>query len=276
MGPSAAPPRPQGIETRESGPRVEPSSDSQRDRTALQRNGAGAPRNGNGRFEGRVCAASLARWSRSDRLLRCLNVAAAGVGLLVAGPLMATIAALIKLTSPGPVLYAQTRVGLDRRNGGNGVQRCYRRYDLGGRPFLIYKFRSMHHQPDGADAQVWAQPDDPRITPLGRFLRKTRIDELPQLFNVLRGEMNLVGPRPEQPEIFAELRESVEGYAIRQRVHPGITGWAQVNHRYDRTLDDVRRKVQLDLEYIARRSLRTDIDIMVRTVPTVLLGRGAW
>ncbi len=189
---------------------------------------------------------------------------------------MAIVAVLIKITSPGPALYAQTRVGLDRRNGSNGLRNCNRKYDFGGRPFLIYKFRSMYHQPDGADAQVWAQPGDPRVTPLGRFLRKTRLDELPQLFNVLRGDMNLVGPRPEQPEIFASLRETIDGYAVRQRVPPGITGWAQVNHRYDRTLDDVRRKVEYDLEYISRRSLLTDVDIMLRTVPTVLFGRGAW
>ncbi len=126
------------------------------------------------------------------------------------------------------------------------------------------------------EAQVWARPDDPRVTRLGRVLRKYRLDELPQLFNVLRGDMNIVGPRPEQPQIFAELRRQIGGYARRQRVRPGITGWAQVNLHYDTSVESVRQKVAYDLEYVARQSLAEDLRIMARTVPVVLFRRGAW
>jgi lipopolysaccharide/colanic/teichoic acid biosynthesis glycosyltransferase len=124
--------------------------------------------------------------------------------------------------------------------------------------------------------QAWARPDDDRITPVGRVLRKFRLDEFPQLFNVLRGDMNVVGPRPEQPDIFAELRERVDRYPWRQRVLPGITGWAQVNLGYDQTLDDVRRKLDLDLQYLVRRSPTEDARIMLRTLPVMLGRRGGW
>jgi len=124
-------------------------------------------------------------------------------------------------------------------------------------------------------SEVWARPDDPRITSVGRILRLYRLDELPQLVNVLRGEMNVVGPRPEQPTIFARLREQIDSYGERQRVRPGITGWAQVNHRYDQSVDDVRRKLSLDLEYIRHQSLWQDVQIMARTFPVVLKKLGA-
>jgi lipopolysaccharide/colanic/teichoic acid biosynthesis glycosyltransferase len=124
-------------------------------------------------------------------------------------------------------------------------------------------------------AEVWASKDDPRITPVGRFLRAYRLDELPQLLNVLKGDMNVVGPRPEQPRIFQELRRELDRYPERQRVLPGITGWAQINHHYDQTLEDVERKLQLDLEYIQRRSAFEDIKIMARTMPVMLFRRGA-
>jgi lipopolysaccharide/colanic/teichoic acid biosynthesis glycosyltransferase len=133
----------------------------------------------------------------------------------------------------------------------------------------MYKFRTMVTR--DAARQVWARPDDPRVTAVGRVLRKFRLDELPQLWNVLRGHMNLVGPRPEQPDIALQLRDQIDGYALRSRVRPGITGWAQVNLPYDRCLDDVRRKVALDLEYIRRQSLTADFAIMLRT-PAVMLG----
>ena len=214
---------------------------------------------------------------RPEGIRRALNVILALLGIVVAVPIMTGIAVLLKLTSPGPVLYSQTRVGLDRRAPrfplGNG--RRFR--DVGGRPFTIYKFRTMRVNGGGdAERQVWAQPDDPRVTSIGRVLRKFRLDELPQLFNVLRGDMNIVGPRPEQPRIFAELREQIEGYGQRQRVRPGITGWAQVNNDYDTSLDSVRVKVAYDLEYIARHSLFEDLRIMLLTVPVVMFKRGAW
>lgn len=142
--------------------------------------------------------------------------------------------------------------------------------DGGGRTFTIYKFRTMYV--DAGDEQVWARPDDDRVTPVGRVLRALHLDELPQLFNVLIGDMNVVGPRPEQPEIFEQLARKIPGYGIRQQVLPGITGWAQVNHHYDQSLEDVRIKVEYDLEYLQRRSPTEDLKIIFRTVPAVLLG----
>jgi lipopolysaccharide/colanic/teichoic acid biosynthesis glycosyltransferase len=212
---------------------------------------------------------------REHRGRRFLNVTIAAVGILLTGPVMLVIAVLIKLTSRGPVLFAQTRVGLDRRAlsriGGNSR----RRLDLGGTQFTMYKFRTMYVT-DRSGKQVWAKPDDERITPIGRVLRQCRLDELPQLFNVLMGDMNVVGPRPEQPTIFVYLREQIEGYQRRQRVRPGITGWAQVNQGYDTSVDDVRSKVRYDLEYIRRQSTFEDVLIMARTFPVMLGRRGGW
>ncbi len=204
---------------------------------------------------------------------RLLNVVVAGVGLVLALPLGLVIAALIKLTSRGPVLFTQTRIGLDRRALSRAGGNTRRQLDLGGRPFTMYKFRTMQVQ--RGEREVWAQHDDPRVTSFGRVLRKLRLDELPQLFNVLRGDMNIVGPRPEQPAIFVYLREQVEGYQRRQRVRPGITGWAQINLAYDGSVADVRQKVALDLEYIHRQSALEDFRIMCRTLPVMVLGRGA-
>jgi lipopolysaccharide/colanic/teichoic acid biosynthesis glycosyltransferase len=201
-------------------------------------------------------------------------VAVALTGIVLTAPLMALIALVVRLTSAGPVIYRQQRVGVDRR-AGRAAGNWRRREDLGGRPFTIYKFRTMRADGQG-DAQVWASPDDPRVTAVGRMLRKYRLDELPQLFNVLRGEMNVVGPRPEQPEIFAQLRSEVEQYQVRQRVLPGITGWAQINHHYDTSVDSVRRKVAYDLEYVRRRSAAEDLKIMVKTLPVMVMRKGAW
>ena len=209
-----------------------------------------------------------------ERERRALNVAVAAIGLVLAAPLLLVIAAAIKLTSRGPVIYKQTRVGVDRRRGFGGNHRRVR--DIGGRPFTIYKFRTMAAAPSRQQAECWAAPDDPRVTPVGRVLRKYRLDELPQLFNVLVGDMNVVGPRPEQPTIFAELREQIPGYVIRQRVRPGITGLAQVSQGYDACLEDVRRKVSFDVQYVARQSLAEDLKIMLKTVPTMAFKRGAW
>jgi lipopolysaccharide/colanic/teichoic acid biosynthesis glycosyltransferase len=157
----------------------------------------------------------------------------------------------------------------------------YREADCGGQPFTIYKFRTMRVN-DGernraalAD-QVWATPDDPRVTRLGRVLRLYRLDELPQLVNVLFGDMNIVGPRPEQPVIFARLRDEIPDYQQRQCVRPGITGWAQINLHYDSSVEDVRRKLSFDLEYINRHSLTEDLRIMMRTLPVVAGRFGGW
>ncbi len=205
-----------------------------------------------------------------------LNILVALVLIAVTAPLMILVAVLVRLESPGPAIYRQPRVGLDRRHRrrASGPARERRNGDLGGRIFTIYKFRTMCAE-TGTTTQRWATQDDTRVTRLGRFLRAARIDELPQLFNVLKGDMNIVGPRPEQPEIFAELREEVHAYPDRQKVLPGITGWAQVNLGYDTSTDDVRKKVELDLEYIDKRSAVEDLTIMARTVP-VIVGRRVW
>ena len=139
----------------------------------------------------------------------------------------------------------------------------------------MYKFRTMEVAPAKA-TEVWAGKNDPRVTSIGRVLRKFRLDELPQLWNVLLGDMNVVGPRPEQPSIFNYLREQIQGYARRQRVRPGITGWAQINLAYDTSVDDVRHKVAHDLEYIRNQSAMEDLKIMLRTVPVMLGRRLGW
>lgn len=205
---------------------------------------------------------------------RVLNAVLAAAILVVIAPLMLLIALLVKLTSPGPVLYKQMRVGADRRSRSRAVAGCRRSVDCGGALFELYKFRTMYDGADG-DGESWAQPDDPRVTRLGRILRRYRLDELPQLVNVLKGDMNIVGPRPEQPEIFAALSERIDGYVERQKVLPGITGWAQINHQYDQTLDDVRVKLGYDLEYVERCCAMEDLKIMARTLPVMLHCHGA-
>jgi lipopolysaccharide/colanic/teichoic acid biosynthesis glycosyltransferase len=209
-------------------------------------------------------------------LRRVLNVALALIGLILLFPLLLLIGLLVWLTSPGPVLYTQTRIGLDRRMPFDPTQNHRRERDLGGSLFTIYKFRTMRVDAEHGSGAVWAQQQDPRVTAIGRLLRQYRLDELPQLLNVLKGEMNIVGPRPERPTIFAELREHIAEYPLRQRAKPGITGLAQINHHYDRSLDDVRTKVHYDLEYIRRQSVGEDFRIMLKTVPVILLRRGGW
>jgi lipopolysaccharide/colanic/teichoic acid biosynthesis glycosyltransferase len=212
---------------------------------------------------------------RSELVTRVANLVIACVALVLLSPLMLLVALAVRLTSRGPVLYSQTRVGLDRRFREKG--RFDRRgYDYGGKPFQMYKFRSMCVDAEKDGKAVWAQKQDPRVTPIGRILRATRLDELPQLYNVIRGDMNIVGPRPERPTIFAELRENIPQYHMRQRVKPGITGWAQINQSYDSCLDDVRSKVNYDLEYIKRQGIVTDLYIMSMTLPVVVLRKGGW
>ena len=213
---------------------------------------------------------------RGGQATRFVNMALALLALLALVPVFVLVAVLIKLSSRGPVFYCQERVGLDRRRPGREAQNHRRGRDLGGRPFTIVKFRTMQVDAEQHSGAVWAQPADPRVTAVGRVLRQYRLDELPQLWNVLRGEMNIVGPRPERPAIFAELRGQIAEYPLRQRAKPGITGLAQINHHYDRSLDDVRTKVRYDLEYIRRQSLREDLRIMLKTIPVILLRRGGW
>lgn len=215
--------------------------------------------------------------SAVDVLRRLLNIAIALSAIVCVVPLMVLIAVAVKLTSQGPVFYTQTRVGLNRRRRLPAGAR-YRDADRGGKPFTIYKFRTMRVTDHGSEApgQIWATPDDPRITRVGRLLRLYRLDELPQLVNVLLGDMDIVGPRPEQPAIFARLRDEIPGYQERQRVRPGITGWAQINQHYDSSIEDVRRKLTFDLEYISRRSITEDLRIMLLTFPVVAGKFGAW
>lgn len=212
---------------------------------------------------------------RSEIVSRIFNCFVALVLLAVVLPILVIAAVLVRLTSRGPVLYTQTRVGIDRRWNRTWALNERRREDLGGIPFTIYKFRSMKVDAEINGQAVWAKKDDDRVTVIGKFMRKTRVDELPQLFNVLRGDMNIVGPRPERPSIFVRLREQIAEYPIRQRVKPGITGLAQVSNPYDECLDDVRRKVHFDLIYMRRQSLGEDIRIMLRTVPVMLFRIGS-
>ena len=222
-----------------------------------------------------VTARHASRTWTPEAAIRILNIIVASVGVIATAPLSLVIAALIKLTSRGPVFYVQTRVGVDRRGSRrSGVANCRRQTDSGGRPFRIYKFRTMTTDSE-VNGQQWATQNDPRVTRVGKVLRKYRLDELPQLLNVIRGEMNVVGPRPEQPKLFEELREKIDGYQGRQRTLPGITGWAQINLAYDTSLDDVQRKVQYDLEYISQRSLKKDLEIMAKTLPVMVFKKGS-
>jgi len=215
-----------------------------------------------------------------SRIQRAINIAVATLGLFLTAPLLVVIAIAIKLTSPGPVFYRQARIGMDRRSGpreqGGEDYDKKRVRDLGGAPFRIYKFRTMQVDAERESGAVWAQEGDPRVTSVGRMLRQFRLDELPQLFNVIRGDMNIVGPRPERPAIFADMRGKIENYSVRQRTRPGITGLAQINQSYDSSVDDVRRKVEYDLEYISRRGLAEDLRIMLKTIPVILFRRGGW
>jgi sugar transferase (PEP-CTERM system associated) len=187
---------------------------------------------------------------------RIVSIALSAVALALCLPLIPFIILAVRLSSPGPILFRQTRVG------------------LGGRPFTIYKFRTMRQDAE-ANGAVWATRNDPRITQLGRFMRKTRLDEIPQLWNVLRGDMGFVGPRPERPEFVQWLAKEIPYYNLRQMIRPGITGWAQVRYRYGASLEETRRKLEYDLYYIKHISFGLDLLILFETVKTIVLRRGA-
>jgi lipopolysaccharide/colanic/teichoic acid biosynthesis glycosyltransferase len=213
---------------------------------------------------------------RSEPLNRAINVVLASLALIVLSPVLLLVALAVKLTSRGPILYSQTRVGLDRRWNRTEHLHDRRVRDLGGRIFKIYKFRSMYVDAERESGAVWATRLDPRVTPVGRVLRKLRLDELPQFINVLKGDMNIVGPRPERPSICIKLSHEIPEYVQRHRAKPGITGRAQVHQQYDECLDDVKMKVRYDLEYLERQGLAEDLKIMLKTVPVVLGRRGGW
>jgi len=198
---------------------------------------------------------------RKSKLLtatrRFISMLFAGVLLLLLSPLMFVTAFLIKIDSPGPVFYTQKRVGKN------------------GRVFEIIKFRSMRQDAEGGNGPRWATENDPRVTRVGKGIRQARIDEIPQLFNVLRGDLDLVGTRPERPEFVEELTKIIPYYSLRHTVRPGLTGWAQVMFPYSGTIEESKGKLQYDLFYIKNMSVKLDLLILFRTVKIVLLGRGA-
>jgi exopolysaccharide biosynthesis polyprenyl glycosylphosphotransferase len=178
--------------------------------------------------------------------------------VIIAGlPVWLFISWLIKLISKGPIIYPQERIGQN------------------GKPFILYKFRTMVPNAEAVTGPVWAGEKDPRITSIGRILRKTRLDEVPQFINVLKGEMSLVGPRPERAFFIEKLKEEIPIYVRRLKMKPGITGWAQVKHHYDTSVEDVKQKILYDMYYFENMSLRLDLKILYLSVGVVLTGKGA-
>jgi len=190
------------------------------------------------------------------KVKRALDIFFAFLFLVLTSPVMLLTTLAIKIDSKGPALFKQERCGLN------------------GKVFRIYKFRSMRQDAEKHTGPVWSTKGDPRITRVGRFLRKVRIDEIPQMLNILKGEMSLVGPRPERPFFVEKLAEEIPYYKRRLKVRPGITGWAQVKHKYDESVEDVKEKLKYDLFYIENMSLRMDFKIMFRTVFVMLFGKG--
>ena len=184
---------------------------------------------------------------------RIADFTAALFGLVLLLPFFPIIMLLIRMDSPGPAFYSQTRAGIM------------------GKPFKIHKFRTMREDAESSGAQ-WAQKKDPRVTRIGTFMRKTRIDEIPQLWNVLKGDMSLVGPRPERPEFIEDLKKSIPLYEWRLLVPPGLTGWAQIRHGYTDTVEGIRRKLQYDLFYIKNHSVWLDLEILLSTIPLIMKG----
>jgi sugar transferase (PEP-CTERM system associated) len=187
---------------------------------------------------------------------RLVDLLASLLGIVLAAPIMALVALAVKVTSSGPALYRQERVGQQ------------------GKVFTVLKFRSMRQDAEAGTGAVWATKNDNRITPIGRILRKSRLDELPQLLNVLRGDMSLVGPRPERPEFVKQLTEQIPFYGQRHVIRPGLTGWAQVRYSYGSSVEDAMEKLQYDLFYIKNLSIAFDLFIIFSTIKTVLLRRG--
>ena len=217
----------------------------------------------NGRFKGNLVhgfelqelfAFTMPPWQ--VQVKRFMDVAIGGILGICALPIGLLAAIAIKLEDHGPIFYSQERIGLY------------------GKPFTVYKFRTMRTDAEKFGAQ-WATKDDPRITKVGKFLRKTRIDELPQIICVLKGDMSMVGPRPERAVFIGKLREQIPFYISRLKMKPGLTGWAQVRHHYDNSIEDVQIKLQYDMYYYENMSLLLDFQILVRTVYVVLTGKGA-
>ncbi|HEY8997843.1 MAG TPA: TIGR03013 family XrtA/PEP-CTERM system glycosyltransferase [Edaphobacter sp.] len=187
---------------------------------------------------------------------RLVSTLTAAIGLLLFLPLFPFVVLMVRLSSPGPIFFRQTRVG------------------MGGRPFTVYKFRTMRTDAEVSGAK-WAQLNDPRATKAGNFMRKVRLDEVPQLWNVLKGDMGFVGPRPERPEFVPELVEKIPYFELRHMIRPGLTGWAQVRYGYGATIEQAREKLEYDLYYIKHMSLGLDLLIMFETIKTIVRRRGA-
>lgn len=207
-----------------------------------------------GGFFGMVLSFVRIAYSAMKRLS---DVIAATIGLILLSPIILLTIILVKLTSKGPVFYSQERVGKN------------------GETFNIYKFRTMKVDAEKESGPVWASKDDQRITSIGKFLRQSRIDELPQFINILKGEMSLIGPRPERPLFVNQFKNQISDYEKRLQVKPGITGLAQVWHRYDETIEDVKKKVKYDVLYIKKMCFWADFQIILRTFQVVITGFGA-
>jgi sugar transferase (PEP-CTERM system associated) len=204
-----------------------------------------------------VFAQGFRRSSVFVLIRRFISVTISLIGLILTAPLMPLIMLIVKLDSKGPVFYTQTRVG------------------KGGHLFKVVKFRTMRQDAEASSGPKWAGSNDPRVTRVGKFLRSSRLDEIPQLWCVLKGDMAFVGPRPERPEFIAWLSKEIPYYVVRHMVRPGLTGWAQVKYKYGSTVEDAREKLQYDLFYIKNASIGLDLLIMFQTIKTVLLRRGA-
>ncbi len=188
---------------------------------------------------------------------RLFDITVSGLGMVIAVPIIGFTAIIIKIVSPGPIFFKQERVG------------------WGGKIFDMYKLRTMKVDAEKETGAVWAQEDDPRLIRFGKIIRKLHLDELPQFFNVLKGNMSIVGPRPERPVFVTQLSSEIKEYRKRLRVKPGITGLAQIWHKYDETIQDVKKKIKFDLLYIRKMCLMVDIRILLQTIIVAALGKGA-
>ena len=192
----------------------------------------------------------------NSMIKRVMDIIGSIIGIIVASPVMLVMCILIKITSPGPLIYRQERVGLHNQT------------------FWMYKFRSMEIQPEAEEKKAWTVKNDPRVTGIGRFMRRTSIDELPQLFNILKGDMSLVGPRPERPFFVEKFREEIPRYMVKHQVRPGLTGWAQVNgYRGDTS---IRKRIEYDLYYIENWTVGLDIKILFMTIFKGFINKNAY
>jgi exopolysaccharide biosynthesis polyprenyl glycosylphosphotransferase len=196
----------------------------------------------------------MPEWEK--KLKRLMDIFISFLILIVSSPIIILTSIAIKIDSKGPIFFKQERLGQN------------------GKPFKVLKFRSMINDAEKYTGPVWSQKDDPRVTRMGKFVRRVRIDEIPQMINVLKGEMSLVGPRPERAFFVEKLSLEIPYYKRRLKVRPGVTGWAQIKHKYDETIDDVKIKLRYDLFYIENMSIRMDLKILLRTVFVVLFGKG--